>query len=225
MLEGLTVALANLDEVIDLIKASPTPAEAKERLLARRWDPGVVRAMLGQGGAETSRPEELEAEYGLQDDGYQLSPVQAQEILNMRLHRLTGLEQEKLTNEYEEILQRVKELLHILSDPGRLMAVIREELEAIRDQYGDGRRTEILEHRIDLSLEDLITEEDVVVTLSHEGYAKYQSLDRYQRPKRRGGTGKSATKIKDEDFIERLFIANTHDMLCCVSPVAARFTG
>ena len=132
VLEGLTVALANLDEVIDLIKASPTPAEAKERLLARRWDPGVVRAMLGQGGAETSRPEELEAEYGLQDDGYQLSPVQAQEILNMRLHRLTGLEQEKLTKEYEEILQRVKELLHILSDPGRLMAVIREELEAIR---------------------------------------------------------------------------------------------
>ena len=214
VLEGLTVALANLDEVIDLIKASPTPAEAKERLLARRWDPGVVRAMLGQGGAETSRPEELEAEYGLQDDGYQLSPVQAQEILNMRLHRLTGLEQEKLTNEYEEILQRVKELLHILSDPGRLMAVIREELEAIRDQYGDGRRTEILEHRIDLSLEDLITEEDVVVTLSHEGYAKYQSLDRYQA-QRRGGTGKSATRVKEEDFIDQLFIANTHDTLLC----------
>jgi DNA gyrase subunit A len=214
VLEGLTVALANLDEVIDLIKASPTPAEARERLLARRWDPGVVRAMLGQGGAETSRPEELEAEYGLQDDGYQLSPVQAQEILNMRLHRLTGLEQEKLTREYEEILQRVKELLHILSDPGRLLAVIREELEAIREQYGDGRRTEILEHRIDLSLEDLITEEDVVVTLSHAGYAKYQSLDRYQA-QRRGGTGKSATRVKEEDFIDQLFIANTHDTLLC----------
>jgi DNA gyrase subunit A len=214
VLEGLTVALANLDEVIDLIKTSPTPAEARERLLARRWDPGVVRAMLGQGGAETSRPEELEAEYGLQDDGYQLSPVQSQEILNMRLHRLTGLEQEKLTKEYEEILQRVKELLHILSDPGRLLTVIREELEAIREQYGDGRRTEILEHRIDLSLEDLITEEDVVVTLSHEGYAKYQSLDRYQA-QRRGGTGKSATRVKEEDFIDQLFIANTHDTLLC----------
>jgi DNA gyrase subunit A len=214
VLEGLTVALANLDEVIELIKSSPTPADARERLLARRWDAGVVRAMLGQGGAETSRPEDLDPEYGLQDDGYQLSPVQAQEILNMRLHRLTGLEQEKLTNEYEEILETVKELLLILSDPGRLMAVIREELEAVRDQYGDERRTEILEHRIDLSLEDLITEEDVVVTLSHAGYAKYQSLDRYQA-QRRGGTGKSATRVKDEDFIDQLFIANTHDTLLC----------
>ena len=167
VLEGLTVALANLDEVIELIKASPTPADARERLLARRWDPGVVKAMLGHGGAQTSRPEDLDPGYGLQDDGYQLSPVQAQEILNMRLHRLTGLEQEKLTNEYEEILETVKELLQILSEPERLMAVIREELEAVRDQYGDERRTEILEHRIDLSLEDLITEEDVVVTLSH----------------------------------------------------------
>jgi DNA gyrase subunit A len=214
VLEGLTVALGNLDEVIELIKASPTPADARERLLARRWDPGVVKTMLGQGGAETSRPENLEAEYGLQDDGYQLSPVQAQEILNMRLHRLTGLEQEKLTREYEEILERVKELLQILSDPGRLMAVIREELEAVREQYGDERRTEILEHRIDLSLEDLITEEDVVVTLSHAGYAKYQSLDRYQA-QRRGGTGKSATRVKDEDFIDQLFIANTHDTVLC----------
>jgi len=214
VLEGLTVALANLDEVIELIKASPTPADARERLLARHWDPGVVKTMLGQGGAETSRPENLEAEYGLQDDGYQLSPVQAQEILNMRLHRLTGLEQEKLTREYEEILERVKELLQILSDPGRLMAVIREELEAVREQYGDERRTEILEHRIDLSLEDLITEEDVVVTLSHAGYAKYQSLDRYQA-QRRGGTGKSATRVKDEDFIDQLFIANTHDTVLC----------
>ena len=214
VLEGLTVALANLDEVIELIKASPTPADARERLLARCWDPGVVKAMLGQGGAQTSRPEDLDPGYGLQEDGYQLSPVQAQEILNMRLHRLTGLEQEKLTNEYEEILGTVKELLQILSEPERLMAVIREELEAIREQYGDERRTEILEHRIDLSLEDLITEEDVVVTLSHAGYAKYQSLDRYQA-QRRGGTGKSATRVKDEDFIDQLFIANTHDTLLC----------
>jgi len=214
VLEGLTVALANLDEVIELIKASDTPADARARLLACRWDPGVVKAMLGQGGAQTSRPEDLDPGYGLQDDGYQLSPVQAQEILNMRLHRLTGLEQEKLTNEYEEILETVKELLQILSEPERLMTVIREELEAIRDQYGDERRTEILEHRIDLSLEDLITEEDVVVTLSHAGYAKYQSLDRYQA-QRRGGTGKSATRVKDEDFIDQLFIANTHDTLLC----------
>ena len=214
VLEGLTVALANLDEVIELIKASPTPAEAKSRLLARMWEPGLVRAMLGQGGAETSRPENLEAQYGLQEEGYQLSPVQAQEILNMRLHRLTGLEQEKLTREYEEILERVKALLLILSDPAQLMTVIRDELVAVREEFGDERRTEILQDRLDLSLEDLITEENVVVTLSHGGYAKSQPLDRY-RAQRRGGTGKSATKMKDEDFIERLFIANTHDMLLC----------
>ena len=214
VLEGLTVALANLDEVIELIKASPTPAEAKSRLLARMWEPGLVRAMLGQGGAETSRPENLEAQYGLQEEGYQLSPLQAQEILNMRLHRLTGLEQEKLTREYEEILERVKALLLILSDPAQLMTVIRDELVAVREEFGDERRTEILQDRLDLSLEDLITEENVVVTLSHGGYAKSQPLDRY-RAQRRGGTGKSATKMKDEDFIERLFIANTHDMLLC----------
>jgi len=214
VLEGLTVALANLDEVIELIKASPTPAEAKDRLLQRLWQPGLVAAMLGQGGADTSRPEELEARYGLQEAGYQLSPVQAQEILNMRLHRLTGLEQEKLAQEYEEILQAIRELLRILSDPGRLMEVIREELQAVREQFGDTRRTEILEQRLDLSLEDLITEENVVVTISHAGYAKSQPLDRYQA-QRRGGTGKSATRIKDEDFIDQLFVANTHDTLLC----------
>jgi DNA gyrase subunit A len=216
VLEGLTVALANLDEVIELIKASATPADAREALLARLWEPGLVAAMLGQGGAETSRPEDLEARYGLQDAGYQLSPVQAQEILNMRLHRLTGLEQEKLASEYREILDAIKELLRILSDPGRLMEVIREELLAVREQFGDERRTEILHDRLDLSLEDLITEEDVVVTISHAGYAKSQPLDRY-RAQRRGGTGKSATRIKDEDFIEKLFVANTHDTLLCFS--------
>jgi len=214
VLEGLTVALANLDEVIELIKASATPADAREALLARLWEPGLVAAMLGQGGAETSRPEDLEARYGLRDSGYQLSPVQAQEILNMRLHRLTGLEQEKLASEYREILDAIKELLRILSDPGRLMEVIREELLAVREQFGDERRTEILHDRLDLSLEDLITEEDVVVTISHAGYAKSQPLDRY-RAQRRGGTGKSATRIKDEDFIEKLFVANTHDTLLC----------
>ncbi len=214
VLEGLTVALANLDDVIALIKASPTPTDAREALLSRHWDPGLVRAMLGQGGARTSRPEDLDARYGLSEDGYQLSPIQAQEILNMRLQRLTGLEQEKLTEEYGEILKKVKELLGILSDPSRLMQVIRTELTEVKDQYGDERRTEIIESRLDLSMEDLITEEDVVVTLSHGGYAKSQSLDRY-KAQRRGGTGKSATKVKDEDFIDQLFIANTHDTLLC----------
>jgi len=214
VLEGLTVALANLDELIEMIKSSSSPAEAKERLLAKHWDPGLVRAMLGQGGAETSRPENLDAAFGLQDIGYQLSPVQAQEILNMRLHRLTGLEQEKLTTEYEEILGKVRDLLDILSDPVRLMTVIREELEEILEKYGDARRTVILEKKPDLSLEDLITEEDVVVTISHAGYAKSQTLDRY-RAQRRGGTGKSATKVKQEDFIDEIFVANTHDTLLC----------
>jgi len=214
VLEGLTVALANLDELIEMIKTSPSPAEAKERLLAKQWDPGLVRAMLGQGGAETSRPENLDPAYGLQDEGYQLSPIQAQEILNMRLHRLTGLEQEKLTTEYEEILGIVRDLLDILSDPTRLMTVIREELEDILEKYGDERRTVILEDKLDLTLEDLITEEDVVVTISHGGYAKSQSLDRYQA-QRRGGKGKSATKVKEEDFIDKIFVANTHDTLLC----------
>jgi DNA gyrase subunit A len=170
--------------------------------------------MLGQGGAETSRPEDLEARFGLQESGYQLSPVQAQEILNMRLHRLTGLEQEKLGQEYREILDAIRELLRILSDPARLMEVIRDELLAVREQFGDQRRTEILQDRLDLSLEDLITEENVVVTISHAGYAKSQPLDRYQA-QRRGGTGKSATRIKEEDFIDELFVANTHDTLLC----------
>jgi DNA gyrase subunit A len=214
VLEGLTVALANLDEVIDLIKKSSTPADAREALQARRWPPGMVTGMLGQGGAELSRPESLDPRLGLHADGYQLSPVQAQEILNLRLHRLTGLEQEKLTQEYGEILQSVRALLDILSRPERLLEVIREELAAIRDEYGDPRRTEIIADRLDLSLEDLITEEDVVVTLSHAGYAKSQPLDRYQA-QRRGGTGRSATKVKDEDFIDQLFVANTHDTLLC----------
>ncbi|NRB72126.1 MAG: DNA gyrase subunit A [Xanthomonadales bacterium] len=214
VLEGLTVALANLDEMIELIKSSPTPAEAREALVARRWQAGLVAAMLEQGGAEVSRPEDLDALYGLHEDGYQLSPVQAQEILNMRLHRLTGLEQEKLTKEYEDILETVRALLLILSDPARLMEVIREELEAVQEQYGDERRTEILEQRLDLSLEDLITEEDVVVTISHGGYVKSQGLDRYQA-QRRGGKGKKATKMKEEDFVDQLFVASTHDTMLC----------
>jgi len=214
VLEGLTVALANLDEVIELIKASATPADAREALQAVRWNPGMVAAMLGQGGADASRPESLESIYGLHEGGYQLSPVQAQEILNLRLHRLTGLEQEKLTQEYEELLRSIRDLLDILSRPDRLMQVIREELVSIEQEYGDARRSEILQDRLDLSLADLITEEDVVVTLSHGGYAKSQALDRYQS-QRRGGTGKSATPVKDEDFIDKLFVANTHDTLLC----------
>ncbi|MBE9549688.1 MAG: DNA gyrase subunit A [Proteobacteria bacterium] len=213
-LEGLTVALANLDEVIELVKTSANPSEAKERLQAKLWDAGLVKALLGQSGAELSRPEDLDARFGLQEKGYQLTTEQAQAILDLRLHRLTGLEQDKLTEEYEQILKTVRELLSILQDPERLMKVIREELEAIREQYGDERRSQILQTRLNLSLEDLIVEEDVVVTLSHAGYVKSQSLDRYQS-QRRGGKGKSATKMKEEDFIEQLWVANTHDTMLC----------
>jgi len=211
-LEGLTVALANLDEIIALIKKSPTPADAREALQGRRWEPGPVAALLGQAGAELSRPEDLLPEFGLSDDGYQLSPTQAQAILDLRLQKLTGLEQEKLSNEYREILEQIRELIRILSEPDALMQVIREELEAIRDDFGDGRRTEIVENRLDLTMEDLITPEDVVVTLSHGGYAKYQPLDRY-RSQKRGGRGRSATKTKNEDFVERFWVTNTHDTL------------
>jgi len=212
ILEGLTVALANLDEVIELIKASPTPAEARERLQARRWDAGLVKALLGQAGAELSRPEELQPEYGLSDEGYQLSPVQAQAILDLRLQKLTGLEQDKLAEEYQEILGQITELMRILSEPDALMQVIRDELEALRDQFDDERRSEIVQDHLNLTMEDLITPEDVVVTLSHAGYAKYQPLDRY-RAQRRGGRGRSAARTKDEDFVERFWVTNTHDTL------------
>ncbi len=211
-LEGLTVALANLDEIIALIKKSPTPADAREALQGRRWEPGPVSALLGQAGAELSRPEDLLPEFGLSEDGYQLSPTQAQAILDLRLQKLTGLEQEKLSNEYREILEQIRELIRILSEPDALMQVIRDELEAIRDDFGDGRRTEIVENQLDLTMEDLITPEDVVVTLSHGGYAKYQPLDRY-RSQKRGGRGRSATKTKNEDFVERFWVTNTHDTL------------
>ncbi|MCC5864524.1 MAG: DNA gyrase subunit A [Wenzhouxiangella sp.] len=212
ILEGLTVALANLDEVIELIKASPTPAEARERLQGRRWDAGMVKALLGQAGAELSRPEDLLPEYGLAEDGYQLSPAQAQAILDLRLQKLTGLEQEKLAEEYQTILDQIKELMRILSEPDALMQVIRDELEALKDQYVDERRSEIVRDHLNLTMEDLITPEDVVVTLSHAGYAKYQPLDRY-RAQRRGGRGRTATRTKDEDFVERFWVTNTHDTL------------
>ncbi|RFA27754.1 DNA gyrase subunit A [Alkalilimnicola ehrlichii] len=216
VLEGLAIALANIDEIIALIKASSGPAEAKERLMERRWQPGMVNNMLERAGAAASRPEGLPAEFGLNEDGYRLSAAQAQAILDLRLHRLTGLEQDKILEEYRNLLDRIDELLQILGSSERLMEVIREELVSIREQYGDARRSEIIEQQVDLTLEDLISPEDVVVTLSHGGYAKSQPLDSY-RAQRRGGKGKSATAIKEEDFIDKLFIANTHDTLLCFS--------
>ncbi|MCH2158632.1 MAG: DNA gyrase subunit A [Oleiphilaceae bacterium] len=216
ILEGLTVALANIDPVIELIKKSPTSAEAKEALLAQAWEPGAVVGMLEKAGVDACKPDDLGEEYGFVDGKYRLSPTQAQEILNMRLHRLTGLETEKLIAEYKEILERITELLGILSDPDKLMAVIREELEAIKEEYGDERLTEIMSSRRDLTVADLITEEDLVVTISHAGYAKTQKLEEYQA-QRRGGRGKSATTMKDEDFIEKLVVANSHDTILCFS--------
>lgn len=216
LLEGLGIALANIDEMIQLIKESPTPADAKERLLARSWQPGLVTSMLANAGRDGARPEDLEPEYGFKEGGYYLSPQQAQTILELRLHRLTALEQDKILNEFNELLKLIAELLKILASPERLMEVIRDELLEIKTQFGDARRTEIMASQEDLTIADLITEEDVVVTLSHQGYVKYQPVSAYQA-QRRGGKGKSATNVKDEDFIERLIIASTHDTLLCFS--------
>jgi DNA gyrase subunit A len=216
ILEGLAVALANIDEVIALIKAAPNPAEAKRQLTEKFWKSGTVETMLAAAGADASRPEGLPAEFGLTSDGYRLTETQAQAILDLRLQKLTGLEQDKIISEFEEILQRIAELLEILSNQDRLMEVIRGELNEIREQFGDERRSEIVHTQVDLTLEDLISEEDVVVTLSHEGYAKAQPIDVYQA-QRRGGKGKTATSTKDEDFIEKLFVANTHDTILCFS--------
>jgi len=212
VLEGLTVALANIDAMIDLIKTSASPQEARERMLARKWEPGMVRALLQATGANASRPEDIDPRVGLKEDGYQLSETQAKEILEMRLHRLTGLEQDKLTDEYKQLLETIRGLIAILEDPDKLMAVIRSELIEMRELYGDARRTEILHTQEDLETLDLIAEEDVVVTLSHTGYVKRQSLDTY-RAQKRGGKGRSATTMKDEDFVEKLWIVNTHDTL------------
>jgi len=215
-LEGLAVALANIDPIIALIKAASNPAEAKKGLMENLWQPGVVVDMLQRSGAAASRPDGLGKEFGLSDQGYRLSEEQAQAILDLRLHRLTGLEQDKIFEEYKELLDKIHDLKEILEDPGRLMRVIKEELVEMRDQYGDERRTEIQMSQMDLNIEDLISEEDVVVTLSHEGYAKAQPLSDY-RAQRRGGRGKAATTIKDEDFVDKLFIANTHDTILCFS--------
>lgn len=216
LLEGLSIALANIDPIIELIKTSPTPSEAKEGLMARGWDLGNVADMLSAAGNDAARPEWLEPEFGILEDKYYLTPVQAQAILDLRLHKLTGLEHEKILAEYKSLLDIIAELMHILAEPARLMEIICEELVAIRDEFGDERRTEITNASHDLSLEDLICEEDVVVTLSHEGYVKYQILSDYQAQKR-GGKGKAATKMKEQDFIERLLIANTHDTILCFS--------
>ncbi|RRW29928.1 DNA gyrase subunit A [Ectopseudomonas oleovorans] len=216
ILEGQAVALSNIDPVIELIKASPTPAEAKERLIATAWESSAVEAMVERAGADSCRPEGLDAQYGLRDGKYYLSPEQAQAILELRLHRLTGLEHEKLLAEYQEILGLIGELIRILTNPERLMEVIREELEKVKAEFGDKRRTEIVASRLDLTIADLITEEERVVTISHGGYAKSQPLAAYEA-QRRGGKGKSATGVKDEDYVEHLLVANSHATLLLFS--------
>ena len=216
ILEGLAVALANIDPMIELIKTSPTPQDARIGLLARNWDAGLVSALLDRADADRSRPDDLGPEFGLVGSEYRLSETQAQAILDLRLHRLTGLEQEKIVNEYKQLLELIDQYLHILGSDERLMEVIREELEEIRSQYADNRRTEIIQDYSNLSAEDLITEEDMVVTMSHEGYVKTQPLTDY-KAQRRGGRGKSATATKENDYVEKLIIANTHDTILCFS--------
>lgn len=216
ILEGLAISLANIDEIIELIRRSPTPAEAKAGLIARAWQLGDVAAMLETAGVDAARPDHLPEEYGIRDGNYHLTEEQAQAILDLRLHKLTGLEHEKILDEYKGLLEQIAELLHILNSSERLMEVIREELVEIRNNFGDERKTDITAAAHDISMEDLINEEDVVLTLSHEGYVKYQPLTEYEA-QRRGGKGKAATKMKDEDFIERLWVANTHDTILCFS--------
>ncbi len=216
ILEGLALALANIDEIIELIRRAATPAEAKEGLIARGWDLGNVAAMLERAGTDAARPEWLEPQYGIRDGKYFLTEQQAQAILDLRLHKLTGLEHEKILDEYKQLLEEIAALMHILASTERLMEVIREELEAIRAGFSDARRTEITAATHDIDMEELIAREDVVVTLSHEGYVKYQLLSDYEA-QRRGGKGKSATKMKEEDYIERLLVANTHDNILLFS--------
>ncbi|MBI4693719.1 MAG: DNA gyrase subunit A [Gammaproteobacteria bacterium] len=216
VLEGLAVALANIDPIIALIKASPGPTEAKAALVERYWEPGIVVGMLERAGASASRPDDLPAGCGLQPEGYRLSDRQAKEILDMRLQRLTALEQDKIVDEFRDILVKIEDLLDILRRPERLMRVIRDELVEIRDNFGDARRTRIEMNQEDVSMEDLIAVEDVVVTLSHAGYAKSQPIAVY-RSQRRGGKGKTATTTRDEDFVDKLFVASTHDTILCFS--------
>ncbi len=216
ILEGLAVALSNVDEIIALIKASATPAEAKEGLMGRTWRSPLVEEMLARAGADATRPEGLLPEYGLSPQGYRLSDAQAQAILELRLQRLTGLEQDKIVSEYREVIDRIADYLDILAKPARITQIIKDELAQIKEQYGDKRRSEIVVDAQDLSLEDLIAPEDVVVTLSHSGYIKAQPIADY-RAQKRGGRGKQAAATKEDDFIEKLFIANTHDNILCFS--------
>ena len=216
ILESLAIALANIDPIIAMIKASPTSTDAKIKLVAEGWSLGNVQGMLEKAGDDAARPEWLEPEYGIRDGLYYLTEQQAQAILDLRLHKLTGLEHEKILKEYEELLELIAALLYILRSSVRLMEVITEELNEVLENFGDERRTVINANEVDMSLEDLINEEDVVVTLSHLGYAKYQVLTDYQA-QRRGGKGKAATKVKDEDFVEKLLVANTHDTILCFS--------
>jgi DNA gyrase subunit A len=216
VLEGLMVALANIDAMIDLIKRSPSPADAKSALCAELWKAGAVTQLLARAGTSATRPEEMLEEFGLGAKGYRLSSVQAQAILDLRLHRLTGLEQDKISIEYSELLDNIKDFIEILSSPDKLQEVIRGELTEVRELYTDKRRTEIVEDYNDLTTEDLIPEETVVVTLSHAGYAKSQPVEAYQA-QRRGGRGRAAARVKDEDFIDQLFVANSHDTLLCFS--------
>ena len=216
VLEGLAVALANVDEMIAIIKAAPTPPEAKVALMAKIWKSPVVEEMLKRAAMEASRPEGLDEAFGLSEKGYKLSDVQAQEILQMRLQRLTGLEQDKIVSEYKEVMDIIADLLNILATASRVTTMITDELTEIRKQFGDKRRSEIIENAQDLSLEDLITPQDVVVTLSHTGYIKSQPLEEY-RAQKRGGRGKQAAPTKEDDFIDKMFVANTHDYILCFS--------
>ena len=216
ILEGLAIALANVDPIIELIRQAPNPESAKRELLARPWQLGHVAEMLAATGVDAARPEDLDEQYGIRDGLYYLTEVQAQAILDLRLQKLTNLGHDEILDEYKKLLEAIGELLYILRSPERLMEVIREELEQIREQFNDPRRTEITAASGDINLEDLIAQEDVVVTLSHEGYVKYQPISDYEA-QRRGGKGKSATKMKEEDFIEKLLVANTHDTILCFS--------
>jgi len=218
ILEGLAVAISNIDPVIELIKASANTQEARENLLARAWAPGDVMAMLVRAGENACRPDDLPEQFGLRDGAYHLSPEQVQAILDLRLQKLTGMEHEKLLEEYQEKLAEIAEYLSILADPEKLKGVIRGEMEQVAADFGDERRTEIITSQLDLSIEDLISEEDRVVTISHGGYAKTQPLSDYQA-QRRGGMGKSATAVKDEDFVEHLLIASSHDTILCFTNV------
>jgi DNA gyrase subunit A len=221
-LEGLAIALANIDPVIELIKASQSPAEAKKQLVAQGWQLGDVAEMLQKAGNDAARPDGLAPEFGIRDGKYYLTEVQAQAILELRLHKLTGLEHDKILAEYKDLLDVISELLHILGSPERLMEIIKQELVKVNEEFSDPRRTEITAASHDIDIEDLIEQEDVVVTLSNSGYVKYQKLTEYEA-QRRGGKGKSATRMKDEDFIDKLLVANTHDHILCFSSLGRMY--